>query len=417
MKTKQKRMLLLGGSHSEIPLILAAKALGFHVITTGNQPEGLGHSYADSYHCADFSDCDAMLALARDVGVDALCAGCNDFAAISCAYVAERLNLPGHDSYATALILHHKDAYRNFARSLGIPCPQAQGYDTISSAVQALESLEPDTERPDSERSDNRAPGFRYPLMIKPVDLSGGKGISKVETPQQGKPALEKAFTISKSRRVVIEEFVAGSNHGFSAFLHKGKIVFHFTDDEHYAASPYLVSGASSPTSVSTAAVQELIQQSEKIANALSLVSGILHIQFILSEGRPVILEICRRAPGDLYVDLVTLATGVDYPHWIVGAATGMDCGALVHHPAQIYLTRHCIMGTENGSLSDVSIAPSLRSKVTKQLQWWQPGDVVTDHLTHKHGIVFVQYSSEAEMRQLLPSLSQKIAPIVGSNS
>ncbi|MBL4636968.1 MAG: ATP-grasp domain-containing protein [Kofleriaceae bacterium] len=413
MKNKQKRLLLLGGSHSEIPLILAAQALGFYVITTGNQPQGLGHTYADAYHCADFSDCEAMLALARNLRVDALCAGCNDFAAISCAYAAERLHIPGHDSYATALVLHHKDAYRRFARDLGIPCPQAHGYDDIASACQALDIAPPGASTPDKSTQNKSTPDFQYPLMIKPVDLSGGKGISKVETPEQAKAALVKAFAISKSHRVVIEDFVTGSNHGFSAFLHQGKIVFHFTDDEHYAASPYLVSGASSPTSVDSTAVQELIQQSEKIATALNLVSGILHIQFILSEGRPVILEICRRAPGDLYVDLVSLATGVDYPHWIVQAATGMSCDGLVHHPAKNYVTRHCIMGTQNGRLSDVSIDPVVLSKITEKLLWWQPGDEIADHQTHKHGIVFVQYSSATEMRKLLPSLPQKIVPVL----
>jgi hypothetical protein len=60
-----KRLLVLNGSHSDVPLIEAGKRLGFHVITTGNDPGLVGHRLADEYHPADFSDKEAILGLAR----------------------------------------------------------------------------------------------------------------------------------------------------------------------------------------------------------------------------------------------------------------------------------------------------------------------------------------------------------------
>ena len=80
------------------PLILAAKKLGFRVITTGNAPELVGHAYADEYYYADFSDKDEVLTLAREQRIDAICACANDFGAITAAYVAEEMGLPGHDA-------------------------------------------------------------------------------------------------------------------------------------------------------------------------------------------------------------------------------------------------------------------------------------------------------------------------------
>ena len=121
----KKKLLLLGGGHAEIPLIQAAQALGWYVITTGNAREGLGQPYADKNVFADFSDKDAMLELARAEGVQAVCSGCNDFALLSTVYVCEKLGLPGHDSYATSLEIHHKDKYRALATRLGIPTPRA----------------------------------------------------------------------------------------------------------------------------------------------------------------------------------------------------------------------------------------------------------------------------------------------------
>ena len=98
-----KKMLLLGGSHAEIPMIQAAKKMGYYVITSGNQADGLGHPYGDEYIKKDFSDKDAILQLAKEEQIDAICSGCNDFACLTAAYVAEKLGLPGHDSYETAI--------------------------------------------------------------------------------------------------------------------------------------------------------------------------------------------------------------------------------------------------------------------------------------------------------------------------
>ena len=104
-----KKMLLLGGSHAEIPMIQAAKKMGYYVITSGNQVDGLGHPYGDKYVQADFSDKEAILQLAKKEQVDAICSGCNDFACLTAAYVAEKLGSPGHDSYENAIKIHHKD--------------------------------------------------------------------------------------------------------------------------------------------------------------------------------------------------------------------------------------------------------------------------------------------------------------------
>ena len=102
-------MLIAGGGYADIPLILSAKKLGYYVITTGNRPEELGHFYSDEYHHTDYSDLKAMLTLSKQLKINAICACCNDFSALSSAYVAENLGLPGHDSYETTKIIHHKD--------------------------------------------------------------------------------------------------------------------------------------------------------------------------------------------------------------------------------------------------------------------------------------------------------------------
>ena len=375
----EKRLLIAGGGYADIPLIKAGQKLGYHVITSGNRPDDLGHRVSDAYRPGDFSDPEAMLRIARDEQIDAICACCNDFSAISSAYVAERLDLPGHDSYELAKLIHHKDKYRAFTRANGIPAPVARGFDDIAGALAAI-------------------PDYRLPLIVKPVDLTGGKGVSRIDSLDQAKQALEHAFATSKSKRVVVEEYIQGSRHGFSAFLWDSKVVFHFADNEHYYLNQYLVSAASAPTFAPTAAVDRLVAQTENIASRLSMKNGIFHVQYILRNGEPIIIEICRRPPGDLYIEFVKHATGVDYPSWLVRAAAGLDCSGLSQREPDGYITRQCVMTNRTGILKDVVFDPEIADNVIDRLMWWNSGERVEQIMTAKFGIVFLRFSSMDEM-------------------
>ena len=396
----KKKMLLLGGGHAEIPLIQAAQSLGWYVITTGNAREGLGHPYADKNVFADFSDKDAMLELAKSEGVQAVCSGCNDFALLSTVYVCEKLGLPGHDSYATSLEIHHKDKYRALATRLGIPTPRALVVRSAADFETAIAQL-------------------TFPIIVKPVDLTGGKGIHRAANADEARVAYKDACSRTRQDHIVIEEFVQGSNHGFSAMLVKGKVAFAFSDNEQYYINKYMVSGANSPSTSSDKTLAMLREYSERIAQELHLVDGILHIQYIeRADGTPVIIEICRRPPGDLYIKFVKYATGIDYPKFIVLAETGEDISGIADVPTQGFWLRHCIMAdcqagdtlvTSDASpasdkqcqgiVRDVTFASEIQGNIVEKFLWYKPGEVITDKLTYKAGIVFFKFDTLAEMQ------------------
>ncbi len=382
------KILIAGGGYADIPLIRAAKKLGFYVITSGNRPQDLGHLHSDEYRNADFSDPEKMLELSKALGISAICPCCNDFSAMSCAYVAEQIGLPGHDPCETAKIIHHKDRYRAFARKNGIPSPGAMGAENEEDALNALDSLS-------------------LPFIIKPVDLTGGKGISTVYEKIEARAAVRKAFAISREKRIVIEEYIQGSRHGFSAFLRNGRVVFYFVDNEYYYLNPYLVAGAFAPGFVPDSAVRELSATSEEIASLLSLKTGIFHIQFILNKNRPVIIEICRRAPGDLYLKLVEHATGVNYAEWIVRAAAGLSCEGLAQVEPKMCLIRHCIMASRPGVFKKVVFDKAVEEQIIDKCMWGKPGEKIADAdvLTAKFGIIFVRSESRVEMKTLSENL------------
>ena len=393
-KTSNK-LLLLGGSHAEIPLIKAAQELGWFVITTGNNRDGLGHPYADKTVFADFSNKEAMLELAKTEGVTAVCSGCNDFALLSTVYVCEQLGLPGHDSYATSLEIHHKDRYRALATRLGIPTPQAKVVHNEQEFEKAIAAL-------------------TFPIIVKPVDLTGGKGIHRATNVEEARAAYKDATSRTRQDHIVVEEFIEGTNHGFSAMLVKGKVAFAFADNEQYFINKYLVSGANTPSTTPDTGLAKLRDYSERIARELNLVDGILHIQYIeKNDGTPFIIEICRRPPGDLYIKFVKYATGIDYPKFIVMAETGEDISSIADAPTQGFWLRHCVMAgknIENNSVvREVSFAPEIQGNIVEKFLWYKPGEVVTDKLIYKAGIVFFHFDTLSEMQDKTKRMTELV--------
>ena len=390
----KKKLLLAGGSYADIPMILSAKKLGYHVITSGFNAHDLGHQHSDEFALEDYSNKEAMLSLAKKINISAICSSCNDFSALSSAYVAEKLNLPGHDPYETARIIHHKDLYRKFAKENNITTPQARSYSDIGTAVESIETTQ-------------------YPVIVKPIDMTGGKGISVAYNIEEEKNSIEKAFLRSKAKRIVIENYLEGSRHGFSSFIQNGKVVFCFADNEYYYSNPYLVSGASTPGTITKSVEEKLIIETEIIAYKLSLKTGIFHIQFILKDGVPTIIEICRRAPGDLYVKLVEYAMGIDYPSWIVKSSAGIK----IDFPKQVeykgFFTRHCIMSDRPGRVERISYDNSIKSNMIENFKLGNAGDIIKDHLITKLGIVFLKFGSQQEMIEKTIKMQELIKVIV----
>lgn len=384
------KLLLLGGGYADIPLIKAGKALGYRVITSGNRPAELGHTHGDNFAAADFSDRHAALAVAKDYEVSAICSACNDFSALSAAYVAEELGLPGHDPVSISETVHHKDLFRSFSLEHGFSVPRAGGFTDKKSAMNFYERL-------------------GTPAIVKPVDLTGGKGISRVDSASDLERAVDLALLKSKANRFVVEEFVEGSRHGFSTLLVGGRVVFSFADNEYYHLNPYLVAGAVTPSSVPTACLEKLTGEIERYASLLGLKDGIFHVQFILRGEHPVIIECCRRAPGDLYLKLVEHATGCNYAEYVVRAAAGLDCSDIKQREVLGSYVRHCVMPSKTGRVRNVAIDESLKPHLIDQLMWWAPGDEIADLMTHKCGIVFLRFDTVGQTQGVLDRIHELI--------
>lgn len=378
-----KKVLFTGGSHSEVPMIRAAQEMGWYVITTGNDEDGQGHGLADKYIKGDFSDKEFVLRIAKEEKVDAIVSGCNDFAYLSAAYACEKLGLPGHDSYETSRTIHIKSEFRKMVASIGIKCPKIMECKTKEECLKAADKM-----------------GF--PLLVKPVDLTGGKGVRICRSIEEALEAFDEAMCITREDYVILEEFIDGENHGTTTLIKNGKVIFYITDNEQYGENKYLVLGACSPSDIPQYAEYTLIKDIEKIAAHCKLADGLFHCQFILDKDNyPVLIDPCRRAPGDLYPLLAKYVTNVDYPAQIVRAECGEpleDCYVQEHN----FVARECIMTSQKGVITDVYLDDEIKDKMVYSMMKYKKGEKIEQPMKYKAGIVIMKFDSYNEMMSVL---------------
>ena len=158
---KQKKLMLLGGLRYLLPVIEEAHKLGVHVITADYLPDNIAHKYSDEYCNVSIIDKEAVLKAAQELQIDGILSHAVDPGVVSAAYVAEKMGLPFQCSYKAACILQDKSIFRQFLADNGFNCPHAKGYNNVKDALKDVDY-------------------FTWPVIVKPVDSAGSKGVTKV---------------------------------------------------------------------------------------------------------------------------------------------------------------------------------------------------------------------------------------------
>ena len=392
-----KKLLILNGGHSEITLIKEAKNLDYFVITTGNDPHLIGHKIADKNIYEDYSNYEKILEIAKSESIDAVVSCANDFGAITASYIAEKMNLPGHDSFETTLLLHQKDNFKKFAK---------ENHLQVANSIEF--SDEHEAQKYASTITD-------FPLIIKPVDLTGGKGVSVVYNVDEYLNGVSTAFERSRKKCIVVEKYIVGTYHSFSTFVVDKKVIAYFSDNEYSYINPFFVASSCGPADNVEKVKDILISQAEKIANLLNLVNGVFHMQYVMdSNFVPYIIDITRRCSGDLYPEPVEHSTGLPWSKWIVLSETGSDSSCFVERGTQNKICgRFCIMPPKNGIIDDVIIADELKKYVYKDILWWKKGDFAKNYIADKCGILFWEFDNRDEMNKILAKSRELVEVIV----
>ena len=380
-----KKALLLCHTHNDLGLIRSLRKLGYYIISTGNKDDLIGQKFVDEFIKADYSDKDLILSIAKDKGIDAICQCCNDYAVYTASYVAEKLGLPGYDSYETTLLLHNKDKFKEFTKKYNIISPVSKGFDNYSDAIEYIQKCN------------------SFPLIVKPVDASAGNGINRIDNPSEGSATVKLAFEKSKSKRIVVEPFIEGTQHGFCTFLKDQKVISYCSNNEYSIINKYRVEIDTYPSDNCVLVKDLLIEEIEKIARILHLKDGIFHLQYIFSEGKPYILEVMRRILGNMYSVPATLLTEFDWDYWETRAKCGLPLDSIPTQTCEEgYYAYKALLAGRNGILKRVIIPQRYDKHLIGKCLLHSPGYEITNYKSDPVGFMFLNFSSIGEMKTFL---------------
>lgn len=385
-KNSRPKALLLCATHNDLGLILALKKLGFYVIATGGVENLHGQKLCDKFILADYSDKELILEVAKREKIDAVIANCNDFGVISAAFVAEKLGLKGHDSFETTLKIHNKDKFKQFCLQNNIQSPISQGFDELQKALSYIKNQKPS-----------------YPLIIKPVDLSAGKGVSVANNSQEAQNAILKAFERSRLKRIVIEPFIKGTQHGYCTFLIKGKIVATCSNNEYSILNPYRVEIDTFPANNYKKISKQLNSQIEKIAKILKLKDGIFHCQYIYDGKKAYIIEAMRRILGNMYHIPGNLLTNMNWEYWEVRAKCGLSLKDFPKNVKQEgFFAYKTILADKDGVLEGIERIKEYDKCLLSAYTLQKKGFEIKNHTDTPLKFLFMQFASYKQMQEVL---------------
>lgn len=359
-----RKILMLGGSHFQIPAIKYARDAGYHVITVDYLPENPGHKYSHEYHNVSTVDKEAVLRLAEKLSIDGIISYASDPGAPTAAFVAERMGLPGNP-YKSVLILQRKDLFRKFLRENGYLVPMSESFSRMVEAQIFAE-----------KRLNNG------PIVLKPADSSGSKGVSVISELSGFGKAYASAEKYSMSNIVVIEDFIEKAIYEMDGdgFIWQGKLVFACFGNQHndLDCNPYVPSGISFPYMQDKLVQQKAYNIVDSILNELDMRVGGVNIEYLTDKkGNIYILEIGPRSGGNLIPEVIKYATGVDLISYSVDGAMGKDCSDLKMVETQGFYSSFILHSIRDGVVKEIYIDPIIKNKIIKQHIFVKPGDQV----------------------------------------
>ena len=359
-----KKLLLLGGAQYLLPVIEEAHKLGLYVITCDYLPDNIAHKHSDEYRNISIIDKDAVLDTARDLGIDGVMSFACDPGVVTAAYVAEKLGLPFAGSYEAVSILQNKGRFRRFLTENGFNVPWAKSYSDPDDAL-------------------NDSASFNWPMIVKPVDSAGSKGVTRVDSPDALPAAIKHAKTFSICGDFIIEEFI--TQQGFSSdtdcFSVDGELCYCSFDEQHFdahAGNPYTPAAYAWPSTMPTWAQAELRQELQRLITLLGLGTGLYNIESRLgTNGKTYIMEVSPRGGGNRLSEVLSMAAETNLVANAVKAAVGLPVDEM-HDPVYNgHWTEIILHSDRDGTFRALDIAPELESAVVQRDLWVKPGDAV----------------------------------------
>lgn len=355
--------MLLGGIHYLLPVIKAAHEQGYYVITADYLPDNIAHKYSDEFVNVSIVDKEAVLAEAQKRQIDGIISFGVDPGVEAAAYVQEQMHLPSMGPYESVRILQNKDLFRSFLRDNGFNVPEARGYSSLEDALKDTEWL-------------------HFPMIVKPTDSAGSKGITRVDRIDQYEAAVRFAFEKSIKGNIIVEQYLGkvGCSSDTDSFLLDGKWQFMSYNAQRFdadAANPYAPSAYTWPSTFPEHEAY-LTSELQRLMTLLRMRTSVFNIETrIATDGKPYIMECTPRGGGNRLCEMLRYATGEDMITAQVRAAVGDSVEGVEQKPYNGHWAEIILHAPKAGRFAGIKIAESLPAEVVERDLWVKEGDHV----------------------------------------
>lgn len=394
--------MILGGARYILPVIEMAHDLGCHVITCDYLPENTAHKYSDEYSNISIIDKDAVLEEAERLNIDGIMSFACDPGVTTAAFVAEKMGLPSAGSYESVLTLQNKGRFRRFLKENGFNVPFAKSYQSVEHALKERDV-------------------FRWPVIVKPTDSAGSKGVKKVCSADELENCIRYALSFSHCGEFIIEDFL--QQHGYSSdsdfFSVDGVLQFSSFNCQRFderAENPFTPSAYSWPASLSAASQSELRSEIQRLITLLNLKTSIYNIETReCTDGEAYIMECSPRGGGNRLAEMIRYSTGVDLIRNSVKAALGEEITGVVQNPQKGVWAEIILHSTHPGVFKELLISNEIKNYIVETDIWAEPGMKVGGFsgANEAIGTLIFRFDSVSSMEQVLLHQDQYIKVIV----
>ncbi len=300
------KLAIIGASYLQLPLIRKAKEMGFETHVFAWAANDVGEKEADFFYPISVAEKDKILAKCEELGICGICSIASDVATITVNYVACKLGLVGNSLEVTEKSTN-KHLMRNAFEKNGAPSPKSILVDGKTN----LENLI-----------------LEYPIIVKPTDRSGSRGIMKLGCKDGVKNAVECAIKESFDKHALIEEYVDGEEFSVECISYKGKHTFLAITKKYTTGAPHFIeTGHMEPANVSEIILKKVKTIVFHALNSLGIENGASHSELKIDESDNIkLIEIAGRMGGDcIGSHLVYYSTGIDFVKAVIDVACGKE--------------------------------------------------------------------------------------------
>lgn len=393
----QKKLMLLGGLRYLMPVIEQAHKLGVHVITADYLPDNYAHKYSDEYCNVSIIDKDAVLAKAMELQIDGILSHAVDPGVVSAAYVAERMGLPFQCSYEAACILQDKSRFRQFLMENGFNCPHAKGYTNAEDPLKDVDY-------------------FTWPVIVKPVDSAGSKGVTKVTDVSQLKKAVDFALSCSISKHIIIEDFLEkeGFSAGSESFVVDGRLLYNAFYDQYFeerAANPFTPYAEVWPSAMAPDYQEEIKSELQRLFSLLGVSTGLFNVECrVCKNGKAYLMEVSPRAGGNRLAEMLNYAADVNINEAETRKALGLPVEGIHEPDYRGYFAILVLHSQKAGVFDGIQIEESFRREHVIEVEIRvSQGDYVSSFTGANAaiGTVFLKFNTREELADALEHKSR----------